>query len=61
MQADTGREKIAPRKQRSYDDDLRRSFESLSTDITGPFLESRGGMRYSVVFIDQFSRYARTY
>ena len=54
-------EKISPRKHRLYDDNVMRPFEVISTDIKGPLMESRGGMRYSVVFIDQFSRYAKTY
>ena len=49
-------EKISPRKHRLYDDNVSRPFEVISTDIKGPLMESRSGMKYSVVFIDQFSR-----
>ena len=54
-------ERINPRKQRLYDDDVCRPFEVVSTDIKGPLIESRGGRRYTISFVDQLSRYAKTY
>ena len=42
-----------PRKQKVYDDDVSRPFEVVSTDIQGPLIDSRGGRRYTIAYVDQ--------
>ena len=54
-------EKSSTRKVRLYDDMVVRPFQVVSTDIKGPLIESTGGKKYVIVFIDQFTRYSKLY
>ena len=53
--------KSSTRKVRLYDDMVSRPFEVVSTDIKGPLIESTGGKKYVIVFIDQYTRYSKLY
>ena len=53
--------RINPRKIRLYDDEADRPFASVSSDIKGPLIESHGGLRYTIAFVDQATRLSKTY
>ena len=53
--------RINPRKIRLYDDEADRPFASVSSDIKGPLIESHGGLRYTIAFVDQATRMSKTY
>ena len=53
--------KSSTRKARLYDDTVVRPFQVVYTDIKGPLIESTGGKKYVIVFIDQFTRYSKLY
>ena len=50
-----------PPKGRRYDDDATRPFEVVYSDIKGPLMDSHGGLRYSISFVDEVTRNGRTY
>ena len=50
-----------PKKDRLYDDDATRPFQVVCSDIKGPLIESHGQLRYTISFVDQVTRLAKTY
>ena len=50
-----------PPKVRVFEQECTRPFGVIHTDIKGPLLESHFGLRYSIVFIDQVTRFACTH
>ena len=53
--------KRSPAKMRVFEQECTRPFGVVFTDIKGLLMESHGGLRYSIVFIDQVTRSACTY